>query len=109
MLDTQYRMHPQIAAFPNQAFYGSALANGTAGPDGEVGPGLHPPKTAFLVDDESGVKQNVTFVHHDSFEDPSSKSIRNEGEAGRVCDVVADLLYQNPVGVNIECQLLATG
>mmetsp|Transcript_8363 Transcript_8363/g.23977 ORF Transcript_8363/g.23977 Transcript_8363/m.23977 type:complete len:105 (-) Transcript_8363:192-506(-) len=25
LLDTQYRMHPEIAAFPNGMFYGSAL------------------------------------------------------------------------------------
>lgn len=28
MLDTQYRMHPQIVAWPNQQFYGGRLQNG---------------------------------------------------------------------------------
>lgn len=97
MLDTQYRMHPQIAAFPNRAFYASALANGTANLDGTARPGLEPPVTDFLLEDEDGRRQNVTFVHHHSPEDPSSKSLKNEGEAKRVCAVVADLLLRNPV------------
>jgi hypothetical protein len=90
-------MHPQIAAFPNKAFYASALTNGTANPDGTVRSGFIPPKTDFLIQDDDGIRQNVTFVHHDSPEDPSSRSVRNQGESGRVCDVVADLLLQNPV------------
>lgn len=104
MLDTQYRMHPQIAAFPNRAFYGSALTNGTVDKDGQIVPGFIPPETEFLLKNEKGKRQNVTFVHHESMEDTSSKSIRNEGEAGRVCDVVADLLYQNPVSFPSICR-----
>lgn len=90
-------MHPQISAFPNKAFYASALTDGTILPDGNVKPGLTPPETDFLVENDEGVRQNVTFVHHDSAEDPNNRSLRNPGEAQRVCDVVADLLHQNPV------------
>jgi superfamily I DNA and/or RNA helicase len=103
MLDTQYRMHPQISAFPNRTFYASALTDGTVD-HGTVKPGFDPPITDFLAQNDQGVRQNVTFLHHDSPEDLMSKSLRNQGEAGRVCDVVTDLLLQNPVCS--LCQLL---
>jgi hypothetical protein len=47
MLDTQYRMHPDISWFPNKAFYDSQLKDGTAGGNGVVKCGLEPPKSAF--------------------------------------------------------------
>jgi superfamily I DNA and/or RNA helicase len=97
MLDTQYRMHPSISSFPNQAFYAGALRDGTASPSGDALERFDPPQTAFLVTDERDLRRNVTFVDHDYPESPQSQSIANYGDAERVCDVVADLLDQNPV------------
>lgn len=97
MLDTQYRMHPSISAFPNQAFYASALDDGTAMPDGTPLSGLEPPLTAFLIPGK-----NVTFLDHDHPESPESFSLANHGDARIVCNVVGDLLYNNPVGPVLE-------
>ena len=33
MLDTQYRMHPSIAMFPSDLFYGGKLLNGVSAPE----------------------------------------------------------------------------
>ena len=108
MLDTQYRMHPSISAYPNKAFYAGALADGTVYQDldisrsgsglvtdsssGTVLPGFEAPMTAFLVPGK-----NVTFIDHDHPESAEMSSLANHGDANIVCNVVADLLYNNPV------------
>lgn len=99
MLDTQYRMHPSISAFSSRALYDGALRDGTRLADGSVRPGLEPPKTAFLLPDADGKPLNVTFLNHDFPESPQNRSIANYHEAGRVCDIIADLLHNNPVGL----------
>jgi superfamily I DNA and/or RNA helicase len=100
MLDTQYRMHPSISSFPTQAFYGGALKDGTVDAFGRPLPRFIPPDTAFLVKNEQGRSANVTFVDHDYPESPQSQSIANYGDAEKVCDVIADLMYNNPVSTN---------
>lgn len=97
MLDTQYRMHPSISAFSNETFYGGTLKDGTVLSDGSVQLGLEPPTTAFLLSDEGGQRKNVTFLNHNFPESPLNRSIANFHEAGRVCDIIADLLGNNPV------------
>jgi superfamily I DNA and/or RNA helicase len=87
MLDTQYRMHPDISSFPNSAFYASALKDGPP-PNGT---NFDPPKTSYLVPGS-----NVTFVDHDHPETAESSSLANYGDAAIVCNIVADLLYHNP-------------
>ncbi|WWC70009.1 uncharacterized protein I206_103953 [Kwoniella pini CBS 10737] len=90
MLDTQYRMHPSLAAFPSQTFYSGLLKSGT--------PPSHrlSPETEFLVQDEQGLRKNFTFLNHDHPESPMSKSLANYGDAEYACDVIADLMYKNP-------------
>ncbi|WRT66587.1 uncharacterized protein IL334_003546 [Kwoniella shivajii] len=90
MLDTQYRMHPSLSSFPSDTFYSSLLKNGTPPSDRLA------PETEFLVTDESGVRQNITFLNHDHPESPMSKSLANYGDAEYVCDAIADLLFKNP-------------
>ncbi len=91
MLDTQYRMHPDISLFSNVAFYGGQLRNGTNPAN------LAPPKTAYLPLDANGQTRHLSFIDHDFPETIRSKSLANEGDADIVCDIVADLLYSNPV------------
>jgi hypothetical protein len=97
MLDTQYRMHPQISEFPSRAFYSSLLKDGTIGSDGTPVKGFEPPETAFLPKDANGNRMHLGFVPHEQMEKPVSKSLMNEGDVNLVCDIVADLLHQNPV------------
>lgn len=92
MLDTQYRMHPAISAFPNKAFYASALSDGTTLPDGSALPGFEPPSTVYLLPGK-----NVTFIDHDHPESPQMSSLANHGDANIVASIVADLLIRNPV------------
>lgn len=104
MLDTQYRMHPQISSFPNEAFYSAQLKDGTRLRDGTVKKGLEPPDTAFLLKNAQGERQNVTFVDIGSPETPQNLSLANEGEAAMVCDIVMDLLLENEVSVSVLCR-----
>lgn len=97
MLDTQYRMHPQISAFPNEAFYAGALHDGSVDKHGQPHADLLPPDAFWLKEDANGNKLNFTFVDTDAPESPRNLSIANETEADLVCDVVSDLLAENPV------------
>jgi len=102
MLDTQYRMHPSISAFPSQTFYNSDLKDGTINPDGAVIPGFAIPKTAYL-EDANGRPTSMTFIDHDHPESPESRSIANHGDAQIISDIVTDLLLQNPVSLVSFC------
>jgi superfamily I DNA and/or RNA helicase len=86
MLDTQYRMHPDISAFPNRAFYAGALHDGTT----HEGVNFDPPISAYLVPDS-----NITFLDHYHPETPQSASLANHGDANIVSNIIADLLYHN--------------
>jgi superfamily I DNA and/or RNA helicase len=97
MLNTQYRMHPAISAFPNKRFYNVELRDGTVSAGGKVRPDLVAPRTAFLPTDENGSPRNLSFVDHDNPEEPNMGSIQNTGEANIVASIVMDLLIQNPV------------
>lgn len=97
MLDTQYRMHPAISAFPNKAFYDSKLKDGTVDDNGAARAGLEPPQSDSTKSDVTGLCRAVTFLHHTGQEVIRAKSIVNEREAKIVYDVVVDLLSKNPV------------
>lgn len=103
MLDTQYRMHPDIAAFPSKTFYNSALRDGTVTETGRVKPGFLPPVTSYLTDEE-GQLRNVMFIDHEHPESPEMKSIANHGDAEIVTDIVVDLLHSNPVSRPLSCE-----
>jgi superfamily I DNA and/or RNA helicase len=48
MLDTQYRMHPNISSFPSTEFYLGGVRDGTIDAEGNVIAGLTPPKSVYL-------------------------------------------------------------
>lgn len=97
MLDTQYRMHPAISAFPSLTFYNSDLKDGTVKRDGSVVAGFEVPHTGYL-EDVNGQPTSMTFIDHDHPESPEMRSIANHGDAEIIGDIVVDLLLNNPVG-----------
>jgi superfamily I DNA and/or RNA helicase len=89
MLNTQYRMHPGIAAFPSQQFYQGELRNA------DVVDTLHPPDGFDWPLAEEGGRLPVAFVPTTGFDeqvtlDGTSKS--NPEEAKAVMQTLRDLL-----------------
>ncbi len=83
MLDTQYRMHPGIAMFPSDLFYGGKLINGVSPPERRPLSGFPWPREEFPV-------AFVPVPHGIEIDDGVSKI--NEAEAAAACDAVAALL-----------------
>jgi hypothetical protein len=82
MLDTQYRMHPCIAMFPSDLFYGGKLLNGVSAPERRPLAGFPWPREEFPV----------AFVPVKGVEMDDGVSKMNEAEAAAACDAVAALL-----------------
>lgn len=82
MLDTQYRMHPCIAMFPSDLFYGGKLLNGVTAPERRPLAGFPWPREEFPV----------AFVPVKGVEMDDGVSKMNEAEAAAACDAVAALL-----------------
>ncbi|KAG7344032.1 superfamily I DNA/RNA helicase [Nitzschia inconspicua] len=82
MLDTQYRMHPCIAMFPSDLFYGGKLNNGVTAPERRPLAGFPWPREEFPV----------AFVPTKGIELDDGVSKMNEAEAEAACDAVAALL-----------------
>ena len=82
MLDTQYRMHPCIAQFPSDLFYGGLLQNGVSAPERRPLPGFSWPREEFPV----------AFVPVYGVEMDDGVSKYNEAEAAAACDAVAALM-----------------
>mmetsp|Transcript_33372 Transcript_33372/g.37231 ORF Transcript_33372/g.37231 Transcript_33372/m.37231 type:complete len:1383 (+) Transcript_33372:143-4291(+) len=82
MLDTQYRMHPCIAMFPSDLFYGGKLLNGVSAPERRPLAGFPWPREEFPV----------AFVPVKGTEMDDGVSKTNEAEAAAACDAVTALL-----------------
>lgn len=83
MLDTQYRMHPSIAMFPSDLFYGGKLLNGVSAPERRPLAGFPWPRMEFPV----------AFVPiNDGVEVDDGQSKYNEAEAFAACNAVSALL-----------------
>lgn len=104
MLDQQYRMHPDISAFPAEEFYDGMLRDGVVDQNGQVNQRLSPPASKHLravdsdnLETDAGDVPSMVFIHHSGGENKRDKSRVNETEAKIVCDLIEDLLAQNPV------------
>jgi regulator of nonsense transcripts 1 len=82
MLDTQYRMHPCIAMFPSDLFYGGKLNNGVSAPERRPLAGFPWPREEFPV----------AFLPVQGIEMDDGVSKMNEEEAMAACEAVAGLL-----------------
>ena len=82
MLDTQYRMHPGIAMFPSDLFYGGLLKNGVSAPERRPLAGFPWPREEFPV----------AFIPVKGIEMDDGVSKYNEEEAKNACQVVELLL-----------------
>jgi len=88
MLDTQYRMHPAIAMFPSDLFYGGKLLNGVSPPERRPLAGFPWPREEFPV----------AFIPSNGEEMDDGASKMNEAEAAAVCDAVGALLQGGQCG-----------
>jgi len=89
MLDTQYRMHPGIAMFPSDLFYGGKLISGVTAPERRPLLGFPWPREEFPV-------AFVPVPHGIEIDDGVSKA--NEAEAEAVCHSVSLLLEGGQCG-----------
>jgi superfamily I DNA and/or RNA helicase len=99
MLNTQYRMHPSISAFPSKEFYDEALKNGTVSDTGAVQSNLSPPQSRHLsrrTSKVTGQIPSVLFIHHDHWESVHDRSRANFQEMRIAIAILEDLLISNP-------------
>jgi hypothetical protein len=82
MLDTQYRMHPCIAMFPSDLFYGGLLRNGVSSPERRPLAGFPWPREEFPV----------AFMPIQGVEMDDGVSKYNQSEAEAACHAVQMLL-----------------
>jgi AAA domain len=82
MLDTQYRMHPGIAMFPSDLFYGGLLKNGVSAPERRPLAGFPWPREEFPI----------AFIPVKGVEMDDGVSKFNEAEAEAACEAVRMLL-----------------
>lgn len=98
MLDTQYRMHPDISRFPASEFYDYALLDGTVNSSGHVSSSLIPPVCSHLaLNPLTGNRPSVMFLDHQGPESTKDRSRVNWTEGYIVCSIVEELLLHNAV------------
>jgi hypothetical protein len=81
MLDQQFRMHPEISAFPNKQFYDNKIQDGVTA-EQRMGPRL----TCF-----PNPKIPILFIHSSGDEQKIGRSFANEVEANITARVVTTL------------------
>ena len=91
-LDTQFRMHPAIAAYPSRAFYHGRLRNGVDARDRPPPQGFHWPVTT------AHGPTPLVFLGVQSSEQQVGTSRANFAEAAVVADVARRLLPHLPQG-----------
>lgn len=90
MLDTQYRMHPCIAMFPSDLFYGGLLKNGVSAPERRPLAGFPWPREEFPV----------AFIPVKGIEMDDGVSKYNNEEANMACTAVNALLQGGQCAVS---------
>ncbi|EAU87614.2 hypothetical protein CC1G_09711 [Coprinopsis cinerea okayama7 len=101
MLDTQYRMHPDISNFPSNEFYLGTLRDGTVDEQGRVSRDLFPPMSQYLdldlnLEKLGAFRSEYQYREEKGREGMKDKSRINRTEAHIIANVVVDLLLSNP-------------
>lgn len=92
MLDTQYRMHPAISAFPRQKFYGGLLKDGITAAD-RTKPNI--PANPVLFWDTCGKAREGTVRAR--FREDNGLTYANRGEIDYVEKVLTALIYEKGI------------
>lgn len=91
LLDTQYRMHPSLAAFPSQAFYAGRVASG-------IDEAARPRLRGFAWPSS---RTAAALVPSSAPEEASGgRSKRNPGEAGTVASILRGVLLAGELSAN---------
>lgn len=89
LLDTQFRMHPDISAFSNANFYQGRLKDRVSKKEREL--------TTYVI------KDHITFLQTDGKEEMNETSFYNKAELERVIKLINDFLssgvYPEDIGV----------
>ncbi|KAF5835698.1 AAA domain-containing protein [Dunaliella salina] len=87
MLNTQYRMHPDISFFPSQQFYGGGLLDGQGTEEHTKQPWHSQPCFGPLAFYDVAGKESVPL---------NGASIENKAEANMVLCVYREMVHRNP-------------
>ena len=100
LLDTQYRMHPKIAEFPSDTFYGGHLRSGIRAAD-RPAPVVYGDENAFRWPNDDSP---VALIDVAGTEDRQGTSHTNQNEALTALDVIMSLLRTCRIeGVPVQC------
>ena len=95
MLNTQYRMHPSICAFPSSTFYDGQLLSAPSCTNNKLSPCLFP----WPLDNTSGqIQKRCVLLPCTSPEDMGLKSKANPGQT-QLCKEVYRLLTTSPTPI----------
>lgn len=92
MLDTQYRMHPKISAFPKLRFYDNKLKDGITAED-RKSEGV-PENPVYFWDTCGRLHEDTIRVR---FREDSGRTYVNRGEIQLVAEVLTHLIYQKGI------------
>lgn len=92
MLDTQYRMHPRISAFPKLRFYDNKLKDGITAEERKI-EGI-PENPVYCWDTCGKLQESTVRVR---FREDSGYTYVNRGEIQLVAEVLTHLIYQKGI------------
>ncbi|OQV00754.1 AAA domain-containing protein [Cladophialophora immunda] len=96
MLDTQYRMHPSLCAFPSHEFYGGRLLSADGCRTIDIPASSFPwPKRAVNARHEPSPSNRAVFIQCGDAEDLGRKSKVNQTQA-KICKEILTLLTTTP-------------
>ena len=97
MLDTQYRMHPELCRFPSSEFYDGRLLTAAACNSIAVPASRFPwPASVTTIEEKAACSSRAVFLQCSQLEDYGRKSKVNQAQA-QLCKHVLELLTTGPM------------